>query len=90
MQFEAFETFPHPQRSDQNHHHDDQNVGAKGRMKLTTFLADLRTKSHLLSQEEAACRLLTKHFDSSILNHMNVRTHLDNKRFDLAFTLLPR
>jgi hypothetical protein len=35
--------------------------------------------------EEAAYRLFTKHFDSSILNHMDVRKHLDNKRFDLAF-----
>jgi hypothetical protein len=26
----------------------------------------------------------TKHFDSSILNHMDVREHLDNKRFDPA------
>jgi hypothetical protein len=39
----------------------------------------------IVPQEEAAYRLLTKHFDSSILNHMDVRKHLDNKRFDLAF-----
>jgi hypothetical protein len=35
--------------------------------------------------EEAAYRLLTKHFDLSILDPMDVRKHLDNKRFDLAF-----
>jgi hypothetical protein len=34
-------------------------------------------------EEEAAYRLLTKHFDSSILNHMDFRKHLDNKRFEL-------
>jgi hypothetical protein len=39
----------------------------------------------IVPQEEAAYRLLMKHFDSSILNHMDVRKHLDNKRFDLAF-----
>jgi hypothetical protein len=39
----------------------------------------------IVPQEEAAYRLLTKHFDSSILNHMDIRKHLDNKRFDLAF-----
>jgi hypothetical protein len=39
----------------------------------------------IVPQEEAAYRLLTKHFDSSILNHMDVRKHLDNKRFDFAF-----
>jgi hypothetical protein len=42
-------------------------------------------KDQIVPQEEAAYRLLTKHFDSSILNHMDVRKHLDNKRFDLAF-----
>jgi hypothetical protein len=30
-------------------------------------------------------RLLRKYFDSSILNHMDFRKHLDDKRFDLAF-----
>jgi hypothetical protein len=39
----------------------------------------------IVPQEEAAYRLLTKHFDSSILNHVDVRKHLDDKRFDLAF-----
>jgi hypothetical protein len=39
----------------------------------------------IVPQEEAAYRLRTKHFDSSILNHMDVRKHLDNKRFDLTF-----
>jgi hypothetical protein len=39
----------------------------------------------IVPQEEAAYRLLTKHFDSSILNHKDVRKHLDDKRFDLAF-----
>jgi hypothetical protein len=41
--------------------------------------------NQVFAQEETAYRLLTKPFDSSILNHMNVRKHLDNKRFDLAF-----
>jgi hypothetical protein len=37
--------------------------------------------------EEAAYRLLTKHFDSPmpILNHIDVRKCLDDKRFDLVF-----
>jgi hypothetical protein len=39
----------------------------------------------IVPQEEAAYRLLKKHFDSSILNHMDVRKHLDDKRFDSAF-----
>jgi hypothetical protein len=39
----------------------------------------------IVPQEKATYRLLTKHFDSSILNHMDVRKHLDNKRFELAF-----
>jgi hypothetical protein len=39
----------------------------------------------IVPQEQAAYRLLTKHFDSLILNHMDFRKHLDNKRFDLAF-----
>jgi hypothetical protein len=39
----------------------------------------------IVPQEEVDYRLLTKHFDSSVLNHMDVRKHLDNKRFDLAF-----
>jgi hypothetical protein len=38
-------------------------------------VADLNDQ--IIPQEEAAYRLLTKHFDLSILNH--------NKRFDLAF-----
>jgi hypothetical protein len=39
----------------------------------------------IVPQEEAANRLLTKDFDSSILNHIDVRKHLDDKRFNLAF-----
>jgi hypothetical protein len=42
----------------------------------------------IVSQEQAAYRLLTKYFDSSILNHMDVRKHLDDKRFDLAFEVI--
>jgi hypothetical protein len=51
--------------------------------KSATTVAGLNDQ--IVPQEEAAYRLLTKHFDSSILNHMDVRKHLDNKRFDLAF-----
>jgi hypothetical protein len=39
----------------------------------------------IVPQEEAAYRLLTKHFDSSILNHMDVRKHLNDELFDLTF-----
>jgi hypothetical protein len=39
----------------------------------------------IVPQEEAAYRLLTKHCDSSILNLMDVRKHLDDKRFNLVF-----
>jgi hypothetical protein len=39
----------------------------------------------IVPHEETTYRLLTTHFDSSILNHKDVRKHLDVKHFDLAF-----
>jgi hypothetical protein len=42
----------------------------------------------IVPQEEVAYRLLTKHFDSSILNHMDVRKHLVNKLFNLGFEVI--
>jgi hypothetical protein len=44
----------------------------------------------IVPQEEAAYRLLTKHLDSSTLNHMDVRKHLDNKRFVRPLIVLSR
>jgi hypothetical protein len=43
-----------------------------------------RLNDQIVPQEEAAYRLLMKHFNSSILNQIDVRKHLDDKRFDLA------
>jgi hypothetical protein len=38
----------------------------------------------IVPQEEAAYRLLTRHFDSSLLNHMDVHKQIDDKRFDFT------